>query len=397
MTRKKPINSVDENAFFATSLRYTKSDSKMNSNSLCLFSAILISLGAFSENLKKGSINTPFFEQGMAISESRYPKSYNASARIDVSNGWNLDVDISFIYWHVSQELMDIAVKELLIDQTPKNIVYQPFDYKPGFKIGAGWKSNYDNWSFFAEYTQLHQTTDYSHSLSPDYYWNLSSWFDLLDLAQMSLGSKATEYFPEKLTSSWTMHFDLMDIGVTRPFYQGRAIVVSPYAGLRALWITQKMALAANPNTDSSATSSNRSHCWSLGPNAGVKTYWISGGGFRVEGMGSASLLYTSYTKLNTKQFLSASATVSSIPVEINASANDYNTIRPSIEIGLGIGWGRYFNKNNCYFDFSTRYDFLQFWNQNMIRYWTSALYGQPEPIGDLQFHGLTATARFDF
>src|SRR5689334_8070275 len=50
------------------------------------------------------------FEQGLELPTNKYLAAYNAPADICLKNGWDIDVTGSFIYWHVSEEFLDIAL-----------------------------------------------------------------------------------------------------------------------------------------------------------------------------------------------------------------------------------------------------------------------------------------------
>ncbi len=346
----------------------------------------------------------PRFDQGMPLCCDTYPRAINAPARIDVAGCWDWDVYASFIYWHVSQESMDIAIKDVSPISTPAstlataNLVVdvQPFKYKPGFKVGAGFSFGSDGWVCFAEYTRLHQKTSKSSTLASPAFWFPVDWI-FIDLI-------TSGYSPTNLVSKWKMNFDMVDLDFSRPFYQGTHLTVSPYAGMRGLWITQSMFVGLNPNLADSATGKVLSHCWSVGPNAGVSSNWLVGWGFRFEGQASTSLLYTRYTKVASRQFNSAAASsfkppegAASIPVSVTGVLRNYNVLRPTMELGVGLGWGSYFSCSEYYLDFSVRYDFLQFWSQNMMRYEIFAIAGVGATVDNLQMHGITATARFDF
>lgn len=362
--------------------------------------ALILATNAFAQ-----AKQTPPFEQGLSLPDGKYPNAVNAPARIKVQDSCDFDIDASFIYWHVSQEYMDIGDQYEDVGMNglgeptyvPFTTTYQPVEYKPGFKVGAGWKTTYDSWSFLAEYTRLHQKTAFSQTLASPNIWILPNWFDLFDLNQLRLGPDGISYKPTVLQSSWKMHFDLLDLLASRPFYQSPAISILPYAGLRGLLITQSISIQADPNEADYATSNNHSHCWAVGPNAGVQGHWMFPYGLRFEGNLSGSLLYTRYTKLSTRQTSSDTANGALVPLDFTAATRNYNALRPNFEFGVGLGWQTYSTCQKYSFDLSARYDFLQFWSQNMMRYWVTNLFAAPSAVGDLQFHGLTLTATLDF
>jgi hypothetical protein len=81
----------------------------------------------------------------------------------------------------------------------------------------------------------------------------------------------------------------------------------------------------------------------------------------------------------------------------VGSEETKLGTIRPSMDAGLGLGYGAYAFNNKFFFDISARYDFMQFWSQNVLRSYSSQLNGDNGSIGDLRMHGLTVNLRCDF
>jgi hypothetical protein len=309
--------------------------------------------------------------------------AYNAPAGINVGCGWDLDVFGSFLYWHVSQDSMDIAhvlPLSATLPVTPGAIAFQNFEYKPGFKAGIGFNTNYDGWVGWAEYTWLHQKTSTTQTApalpsgAPGA-WTGQDWFTTTPLTAPSVSSK------------WRMNLDILDLMVSRPFYQGTKLTIDPFAGLRGMLLRQNLNINLGvPFVHVQSKS------WAVGPDMGVAGHWMVGtSGFRFEGKAAGSLLYTRFHKLSQKeQVTAAGATVTTKVKSIGA-------VRPIAELGAGLGWGQYLSCNNYYIDFSVRYDFMLLWEQNVMRLFTTYLQGFVDYPGDLHLHGLTASARFDF
>ena len=47
---------------------------------------------------------------------------------------------------------------------------------------------------------------------------------------------------------------------------------------------------------------------------------------------------------------------------------DNYTTMRPVMDLGLGIGWKKYLSHNTYCIDFAASYDFSMYWGQNMMR-----------------------------
>jgi hypothetical protein len=348
--------------------------------------------------------NAPMFEQGLGLPANKYPCAYNAPANICVKNGWDFDLFGSFIYWHASQEFMDIAyVPEVpapalalpAAQPTSGAVAYQNVKYEPGFKVGFGFNTNYDGWVFRGEYTWLHQTVSTSPITAPTLNsgaagtWYASDWFTYYNSA-VGVNSGAA------VSSSWKMKLDMVDAVFARPFYEGAQLTVTPYGGLRALWLRQNLNIQLlNTALVTTSSSSNRSSCWSLGPTTGVGGHWLLGWGFRFEGNAAGSILYTQYTKVQHSE-QDANALLSGAQ-GVKSSLTDLNVLRPVGQLAVGLGWGSYCGSNECYFDISAGYEFLYFWDQNVMREWVGSIQGYVNAVSALQMHGMTATVRFDF
>lgn len=352
------------------------------------------------------------FLQGEPLEGCLCKPAYNTPATIAVKNKWcgcyNAFIDASFIYWHGSEEGLELArsgeaSSSVFALPLTGEFLSQPFEYSPGFKVGAGITGN-DQWMLYSEYTWIRQSTTLGTSLPPASQfpgfapvWQIQTWFDQEDAGEPLLGTA--------IGSSWKLSMDLIDLNLSRPYYQGRNLTIAPFAGLQAAFIRQSLIvdLTVSPLSTGGAAnlapqpvqSVNRSHSWAIGPKAGCNGYCLFPGGFRLQGNAAASILYTRYTTVTHKEY-GASLLHDLGPYK--NSFTDYDCLRPIAELGLGLGWGTYFSCQNYHIDFSATYDFLIFWQQNMLRRLVdlgNARTGSA-PL-DLHLHGLTVTARFDF
>ncbi len=333
-----------------------------------------------------------------------FPAAYNASAKID-NNKTHFYGDVSFLYWFTSQEYMDIGRSALFTptQSTPASnaaVAIEDFAYEPGFQLGLGYISDYDDWQIELNYTYLHFDRSSQFGSVPNSIasgapvWIPNEWF--LNLSSSSVQQQAVQ-----LNSKWKFRLDDLDFLLSRPFYQGRLLILSPYTGIKALWIRQNYTIHATLATSlrgTPAVSHNRSKCWSLGPTFGTESKWLLGRGFRAEADISYSLLYFSYSDL---QHTESFNTVITETAPISGRAPDDSAIRPIAAASLGLGWGSYLQDRNYHIDFAASYDFRVLFQQNKPRetvgYLANNEVGYSNPIGDLYLHGLTLKGRFDF
>jgi hypothetical protein len=351
----------------------------------------------------------PLVEQGTPLKEDQGSPGYNAPARFKIEQGWDLFLTGSFLYWYIEQEGMELAIPMQGQVGTPpvfsstsgSAVVRSDFNYFPGFKAGIGIGCDGDDWIGALEYTWMHHqinTTAITEGLTGmmpmiGELFALTSWFT------------QTVTFPFlpalRVHSKWTFDLDMGDAYLARPFYQGRFLTVTPFAGIRGVWLHQGLHVDAMipeiPTFTVAAelASRNLSHCWGVGPRLGLKGRWLLGAGFRLEGDAAGALLFTRYTKV------SHAETAYGVVADPHFVFHNYNTVRPMADLGLGIGWGSYlgfFRNPRAYWDLAVNYDLFVFWGQNMMEklvddYVSLSSYSP----GDLHMHGITATMGFTF
>lgn len=358
--------------------------------------------------------------QGEAL--TCYSPAYNAPAAIDTNykpkcSEINFYVDAAFTYWYAGEEGLKLASTGALSNgvsyfATNTKALFQDFSYAPGFQVSFGVMGSHE-WIIDAGYTWYRgEFSTSTHSISgttdtagvPEataptgvQSWLVDDWFLQGTSNQQALSGPA-------ISSKWHLGVDLIDVTASRPYYQGRRLILMPEAGLRAALIRQSLTVDLTENSTIFVTgtepsqpisSHNHSNSWAIGPRFGLAGQTILPKEFRFEGNLAISLLYTNYTSIKHSED-AASTAFNSGPYK--ASFNNYSCLRPIGELGLGIGWGRYFRNRDFHIDFSADYDFMLFWGQNMIRkLLDDTLTGTSPFPSDLYLHGLTVTGRFDF
>ncbi len=343
---------------------------------------------------------TPF-EQGTRLTSCEsFPPAYNIPARIEVRCSWDVFLTGSFIYWFANEEGLDLGYNTATtggVTILPANNglkVAQGGDWLPGFKVGIGANFDIDKWVGYAEYTWLHGSTTNSMNAGTDTRGTpvivLGTWYN-------QKTADPLDHTASNLSSKWKIKLDMLDVLLSRPFYEGRNLTINPFFGARAMWIRQNLRLSAT-TTNAPANpviSHNQSRSWALGPRAGMQSHWLVGLGFRLEGDAGAALLFQRYTKVaHRSDALNATADGAAESLHYT----NYGALRPVMDMGLGIGWGSYLDCQNFYLDIAANYDFIYMWGQNVIRHLADDYnYGVDGACSDLFFQGLTLTVRFDF
>lgn len=325
--------------------------------------------------------------------------AYASPARIDVHGRWDLYVQGSFLYWQPTQDNIDYAytcpnpssITGTVDAPAINKVVNFDTSYQPAFQVGLGMSFDCDDWDTFLQYTWFH-TNNRSSVIAPP-------GGGLIVIRGLPFENQVNSFF-QNANAQWNLKMDFIDWELGRSYYLGKKLTFRPWFGLRAAWIRQKFNSLffkpANPDLftpEVTLTQADQTVSWGLGGEAGVTANYLFGKGFRVVGEFYGDLLYTHYRL--TTHGLSQGQTSPTFDLQ----QTHYWSIRPHIDLELGLGWGSYFSQNRYHFDLTATYGFQVFWNQNMFRHFTdSQMFGSSSlPNGNLYIQGLTVTARFDF
>lgn len=382
----------------------------MNANLITLISGAAATL-AMSSNafaapsrqvqMKEGGCTCTPFEQSTPLTECQsFPPAYNAAARPEVRCSWDIFVTGSFLYWFTSEEGLDVGYTTAISggDLLPPDggrKTFQSGKFIPGFKAGLGLDFGLDKWVGYLEYTWLHGAISQSLNAGDDSRGTgtivLGTWYN-------QQTASALDHTATDLYSKWKVKLDILDATLSRPYYEGRNLTITPFFGARALWLRQNFRITAtttNQPTENPVVSHNQSRSWAFGPRGGMQSHWLLGLGFRLEGDAGAALLFQRYTKVAHRS--------DALNDTLDGSADqlyykNYDVMRPIMDMGLGIGWGTYLDCQNFYLDIAANYDFIYLWGQNVMRHLVDDYnYGVDGAPADLFYNGLTLTVRFDF
>lgn len=302
------------------------------------------------------------------------------SASIELCNCTDIYFTADFIYWTTFHYGSFVGAKNTA--DGGNATLYLKDKYKPGLKVGAG--VDIGVVVLDAQYVRWHNIykTNYSanpgESLTP---FVLTQFFGLV--------------FPPdymQLRSKWTTHFDQLYFTMQKPLYIGTRLIVNASVGLLADWYTQSLFIDCIDEVGGLAPGSrgsiNSKHSyWALGPAVGIRTKTILWGGFRLLGNFDLSLCYARWTK--------ACDTLAFPPINPNnPNANSTETYKASRFnstglSSLGLGWESYLACQRYHLNLSLLYDLITVLGNTPNLEYTI--------IGDVNFHGLTVEARFDF
>lgn len=248
--------------------------------------------------------------------------------------GW---LDVEFLWWRADENGLDYALsKEFAVFQNASfdagvpldglagHMKHAGFDWKPGFRVGAGYKMERDAWQIFGQYT-WYKSRNHKHANVPGRGAapNLNGTFPEFTLLPMTSAD-----------SEVSLHYELGDLYLGRNFELSRYILLNLFAGPRGAWIHQgwevKYFSAAN-----GATTTHKVH-WGFrgyGLQLGINSDWYIGWGFNLFVQGAAS----GFWGVHHDRTQSVS-TFSQFPIQ-KASLKDRRTVQ-STQLMTGLNWG---------------------------------------------------------
>lgn len=377
--------------------------------------------------------------------------AYNAPYKVEVICPWDSFVTASYLFWEAKMDNTqygDIEVEYVNLLQTDyKDMTVQNSrldvdnKYQSGFKVGAGFTDNCDNWDFLAEYTFHRSSVKGSKSVANSAYSNdgsntvskfINGYFFTVLESEYNNFQQDMNFYPFYASGKWDVDLDMGDLEVGREYYVGRNLLFRPFSSLRLTWLRQTYLAKYdgpvsesindafnNPiETNGSFTSANTSsvRSWAIGPRFGFDLTWLFCGNFKAFSDMSTSILYTDYYKISTQgdyNLYNKNGDLFEHAVSTEEENKDLCALRPQAELTLGFSWGCNWDCNRWFFDISAGYTFIVFWNQNMFydfnQQYNRNYQGDIGTVmektnkvlnfkgGDLYYHGLVITGSLYF
>lgn len=176
-----------------------------------------------------------------------------------------LFVSGDFLYWYARETHLPYAIEshgmrgigQLPFDVTtdlPVKVHNLKTNWKPGFRIGAGFYSSCDGWDFTAYWTSFKNKRKDSTSVPADFNFEgdprmpgdgqnalVTPWVDT------AINSGVVFSFDD-VRAKWTLHFNQLDVEVGRKYWLSRCFTMRPYAGVRGGWIKTVFDVFAKRN-----------------------------------------------------------------------------------------------------------------------------------------------------
>ena len=327
--------------------------------------------------------------------ENRYERS-TKPAGPRVASPADIFFTGDFIYWRADQEGLGFATSgwRASVDQpVTKGKVTEPnFEFNPGFKAGFGVNLNHDFWDVYFQYTWLY-TGDQENSITADTINSpalAASWF--------SQGNNPlAPDFPliNNARGRWALRYQTLDFELGRNFFVSDWLTVRPFFGLKGMKQDQDFSIRYRRilgELDAQQWRITQDlDYWGVGPRTGMNTNWFFSKHVSVFGDIGFSALWGQFEAMRRDRF--ANIAIPALPeTTLLYTENEFHTITPVLEIGLGLRAQAFSCAERFHYIFQAGWEFQYVWDMNQYyRIYEATAHG------GLSLMGLTIKLRVDF
>lgn len=302
-----------------------------------------------------------------------------------------------FLWWRSENHGFSYAFNRQSENSGTGKILRLRPDWDPGFRIGAGWDTDFDSWDLVLIWTWYRNTANDSRTRS--------------DLFQV--GSTNQGFYPQwpvalvggsigsfdQVNVRWRMRFNDLDLVLARTLFLTQSLSIRPGFGARASWIRQKFRnrfVGSLQDTVSELKFFGKDNYKGIGPFAGMRGEWQMLRGFSILGKIDGALLYGQTRVQNRTDQMPLGSRSFAI---LNNMTEHFNQLIPNMEILIGIQWGSCFWNHKSHFSIHLSWEASYWWDRFNI---PSSLenYGAPLPsIGNqpLTMEGFSTGIEVDF
>ncbi len=226
------------------------------------------------------------------------------------------------------------------------------WDWRPGFRIGFGFYGMHDAWNVTVDWTYF--------KIKADSELTNGGTGNLKPLWLPPQGAAGANLIIPNASARWSGDYATMDIMVGKPYHVSRYYISNPMFGVRAGWIDQDYHI----RYFSSHLKNNvwlKNDYWGIGLRGSYEGQFLLGSGWSIYGKAGFALLFG---KFDTSQ---QSEWVDGASFDYKTEDSFY-TVKPNAELGLGLAWSSFFQKNQYQVSVKVGYEFHQWWDQNQAR-----------------------------
>lgn len=250
-----------------------------------------------------------------------------------------------WLYWRTEETQLNYGA-EVTGDLTPaltitSTVLRPKFEYSSGFRVLTDWTTPNKCWTFNGAFT--HMPAQARNNVS-DLGMSGFSFGQLFQVSFPILTAISSAMYTD-LSSNWTSDINYFDLNAQRTYRVWKTLDISPYIGVRGLWICQKLKLAGTGVApDLSAvvfTSTLRGRIAVGGVEGGFKSSWEVLPGLSLLANVGGSLAYGYFDNTGTLNVVN-----DSLPANISYQDKPYKSL-PMFDAFIGArylvcvqGWG---------------------------------------------------------
>lgn len=358
------------------------------------FALIIGSLHAESEMRMRGMENRLDNLEKTQMSNPNM-NSLTPCAGPTVKNGMDLNISADFIYWTARLDGLTYAktgVGDLANDSSSKKGRVESVDWSwdPGFKAALGWNFCHGCWDMNLQYTWLYTNvgdTKHSSAIETSY-----------DILPPSLQANVITF--TRAHAHFDLHFQVGDLELGRNYYVSKTLKVRPFIGMKGTWQKQdyNVFYDAIPIVQLGQTYNFKGRfdhsIWGLGMRGGLNTSWQFSKYIGLYGNLAFSGIWLHYNidRKDTFETFDANPQVPSSETTTYNVQDHLRLVKPVLEFGMGLRLESYFGCNRYHILVQGGWE-SQIWINQTLHIAKQGHYDR----FDLNLHGLTVKARFDF
>lgn len=301
-----------------------------------------------------------------------------------------------FIYWRADQDGLGFAASGWRANPTQSvkkgKVVHPGFDFDPGFKAGFGVNLDHDFWDVYFQYTWFY-TGDQKNSISANSIEDAAiaaTWFP-----QGLFPLTPDDPLLNEARGRWCLHYQTLDFELGRNFFVSSWLTTRPFFGFKGTWQDQDLSIRYRRLLGVADQRQWRItqdlEFWGFGPRAGLNTNWFFSKPVSLYGNFALSALWGQFEVVRRDRF--ANIAVPSLPETTSLyTENEFHTVIPALEIGLGLRAQGFSCTKRFHYQFQLGWELQYWWDMNEFY----RVY-EPTSHGNLSLNGLTAKIRIDF
>lgn len=289
----------------------------------------------------------------------------------------------SLLFLQAEEEGLSYAVESSSVDNLTGKAKTAPFEWDFGFNIGLGYRIPHDRWQLLLQFTSLQTHCDAQESAKEGHVF-FPMWL-----------SSDPSLFATDVKAHWRLHFGLIDLFLSKPYFATQTLTLTPQLGIRWGSARQKFNLeyrGGNFPPEDEILIRMKNKYQGLGPYAGLMGEYALAKGFSLFATAALSLLYGEFYLHQDEDTLGSKEKLLGLHSIYRASS-------PLLEGTAGIRWQHFFTGTLKRLTFDLAWDQYLFFSQNQLLRFVD----QTQPgifvsnQGDLSIAGARFNFRFDF